>query len=224
MHKVIVAGANGKMGKIVVAAINNHQDFTIIDTVIRGEDLASKLVQNKPDILIDVTLPEFAFEHAKLALIHGVKPIIGTSGINKETVHELSKINNNTGGIIAPNFSLSAILMLKFAELAAPYFQHADIIEQHHLAKIDAPSGTAINTAEIINTNSIHSIRRPGVVAKQTVLFANANETLEITQESINRDSFTSGIQFACEQVLEQTSIIYGLQNLITGKAKESVL
>lgn len=224
MHLVAIAGANGKMGQIAQTAINLLPNFKTIALITRADNLRESLITHRPKILIDVTLPEFAYEHAKTALELGVKPIIGTSGITEKEVRTLSSVNAKTGGIIAPNFSISAILMMHFAELSAPYFSHSEIIEEHHQAKLDSPSGTAIKTAELINCNNVHSIRRPGVIAKQTVLFANDTETLKLTQESLSRDSFIAGIQFACQQVLTITDLVYGLQQLIPGKNPENML
>lgn len=218
MYKVALAGANGKMGQIAKQAITELTEFELVALITSADDIELELTRTKPDILIDVTRPEFAFEHAKLALMHKIKPIIGTSGLNEQAVLNLKAINQGVGAIIAPNFSISALLMLKFAEFAAPYFETIDIIEEHHQAKLDAPSGTAIKTAELCQTKSIHSIRRAGVIAKQSVIMANNSECLTIAQESLSRNSFIKGIQLACKSVILTTEVIYGLERFITGK------
>lgn len=223
MYKVAVAGANGRMGQIVKLALSNTKNFSITASITSKDNIDEVLSQIRPDILIDVTRPEFAMKHAEIALKHAIKPIIGTSGIKDSDAKHLRAINNKVGGIIAPNFSISAILMLKFSEIARNFFSHAEIIEEHHPAKLDAPSGTAIKTAEILGTNNIYSIRRPGVIAKQTVLLANEYENLTITQESIARESFISGIIFACQQVLKINDIRY-LEELISSKKTENIL
>lgn len=223
MYKVAIAGANGKMGKIAQLALAELDDFIISALITSQDNLEQELLKHRPDILIDVTRPEFALAHARTALKHAIKPIIGTSGIKKADLKELQALNNNVGAIIAPNFSISAMLMLQFSELARGYFQHAEIIEEHHPLKLDAPSGTAIKTAELLKTDKIHSIRRPGVIAKQTILLANQHESLTIVQESSARESFIAGIKLACEQVVLLKEVKY-LEQLLTRKKTENML
>lgn len=241
MQRYAIAGANGKMGQIVQLALADLAEFECVALITSKDDISTTLQATRPDILIDVTVPEAVYKNTKAAIELGVHPIIGTSGLVQKEVFELQQLagKKNLGGIIAPNFSISAILMQQFSATAAKFYQHANIVEQHHPNKKDAPSGTALRTAEIIansgKINSTHSsietlagalgaihfgvgiqsIRRPGIIAKQTVNFSDQYESLEITQESHSRKSFIAGIQLACRRVSQLTGLVYGLEQAL---------
>jgi 4-hydroxy-tetrahydrodipicolinate reductase len=151
-------------------------------------------------------------------LKNNARPIIGTSGLREAQVQALKKIaqEKKIGGIIAPNFSLGALLMMRFAQEAAKYFSRAEIIEMHHPQKKDAPSGTAIRTAEMMgNQPHIHSVRLSGIVARQQVIFGSLGETLTIDHNTLSREAFIPGIKLACEKVMTVDDLIYGLDQLL---------
>lgn len=263
MIRVIIAGPRGRMGREAVKMISNINNMQLVACIDRENDgqnikdilnlpkvdapiftdAEEALNQTTADILLDLTIPEIGYKHTKLALQHKVRPVVGTTGFTKEQIDELSTLaqHQNTGAIIAPNFAIGAILMMKFSQIAAKFFQDVEIIEKHHDQKIDAPSGTAIKTAEMIDENRqrkqqghpeeyetidrargatfngipIHSVRLPGLVAHQSVTFGSEGQTLTIKHDSFNRSSFMTGVKFAIEQALKLENLVYGLENLI---------
>lgn len=179
--KVAVSGAGGRMGREVVKMVLNHPEFELVAAIDRASegvdagslvglkecgvkvvsDLELALVEAKPDVLVDFTIPQTVLENTKTAIKHKVRPVIGTTGFKPEDIEELDKQcrEQGIGGIIAPNFSIGAILMMKFAAQAAKYMPHVEIIEYHGDQKLDAPSGTAVKTAEWIAQNRRNSGR-----------------------------------------------------------------
>lgn len=179
----------------------------------------------------------------EIALSHGVRPVVGTTGFSETDIEELRRLaeEKELGAIIAPNFAIGAILMMKFAQMAANYFEDVEIIEKHHDRKLDAPSGTAIKTAELISKvrqskqqghpdekeelvgarganvdgMRIHSVRLPGLVAHQEVIFGGVGQTLTIRHDSLNRESFMPGVKLAVEAVLNLKTLVYGLEHII---------
>lgn len=169
MIKLGVVGANGKMGAEVVNLAINDKDFELVcaidkfgagkqltENVSVEENLEESLVKRKPDVVVDFTQPSIIYENIKTYIKLGIKSVIGTTGLTKEQVEEIEKMSNeaNVGVIIAPNFSIGAILMMEFAARAAKYFNNAEIIEYHHNQKKDAPSGTSIKTAQMMIKNN----------------------------------------------------------------------
>ena len=180
--RVAISGYQGKMGRMAVAAIEKEPGLALVATIGRQDDLLRALKQDQPDVLIDFTLPDCVFQHARLAIAAGVRPVIGASGLTQDNIASLQRDcqTQQLGGIVVPNFSISAVLMMQMASQAARYFPHAEIIEMHHPKKVDAPSGTAIATAErmqgmatamsndhpaahCVDGVPIHSIRMPGL-------------------------------------------------------------
>mgnify|MGYP006390369449 FL=1 len=262
--KVAIAGARGKMGTEAVHTVMKHEAMelvAVLDYKEVGETLADleqfpasyevpvytdldKLVADtKPDVFVDLTNPHLVYERTKAALLHNVRPVVGTTGFTDEQLQELTDLakDKKMGCIIAPNFAIGAILMMKFAREAAKYFPDVEIIEMHHDQKHDAPSGTGIKTAQMISevrkakqqghpdeqeTHAgargadyegmrIHSVRLPGLVAHQQVLFGGTGELLTIRHDSLNRGSFMGGIAYCVEEVMKRNSLIYGLENII---------
>ncbi|MFT8320539.1 MAG: 4-hydroxy-tetrahydrodipicolinate reductase [Bacillus sp. (in: firmicutes)] len=261
--KIVIAGARGRMGKEAVLLTGRTEHFQLVgvlDHKYEGKKLSEldgftsfdvpiytdidKCFQTeKPDVLIDLTTPEYGMHHAKTALSYGVRPVVGTTGFTKENLQELESLceEMNRGCIIAPNFALGAVLMMKFSQLAAKYFQDVEIIELHHNQKLDAPSGTAVKTAELISEvretkkqghpeeketipgargadfdgMRIHSVRLPGLIAHQQVMFGADGETLTLRHDSYNRTSFMSGVKLAVDEVLKVNALIYGLENIM---------
>lgn len=262
MINVAVVGALGKMGKEVIKAVVNSSDFELVcaidkfelgvnvhsNVVIEG-DIKKSFELNKPDVAIDFTQPDTIFDNIKTYMELNVKSVIGTTGLSTsqlDTIKQLSK-EKNTGCFIAPNFSTGAVLMMKFAKMAAQYFSNAEIIEFHHNQKKDAPSGTAIKTAELmVETNGnfkagncaeaelvtgarganftnssgdgnicIHSVRMPGFVASQEVIFGSSGQTLKIRHDSINRECYMDGVLMAARHVVSNNNFVYGLENIL---------
>ena len=261
--KIVIAGPRGRMGREAVSLVKHTDYFHLVAVVDHKNDggllsdfdgftgLDIPVFSNieecfqkvEADVLIDLTTPEFGMLHTKTALSYRVRPVVGTTGFTKENLNELEDIckEKGLGCIIAPNFAIGAVLMMKFAQLAGKYFNDVEIIELHHDEKLDAPSGTAVKTAEMIaevreakhqghpneketvagargadyDGMRIHSVRLPGLIAHQQVMFGSAGQTLTIRHDSYNRASFMSGVKLAVDTVLNIDTLIYGLENII---------
>ena len=247
MIKVGISGINGRMGRQVLDAVNKDSELELVfgadkfgvgDIVAPNVEITSNLQNaNIADIVIDFTQPSCVFENIKTYLNMHVKSVIGTTGLKEEQIEEIRALSakNNTGIIIAPNFSIGAILMMKFAKEASKYFSNAEILEFHHNQKKDAPSGTSIKTAQLMaEVNSvqetetilgarggncrdiqIHSIRVPGFIASQEVIFGADGETFKIRHDTINRECYMKGVVMAVKYLYEHNEFIYGLENII---------
>ena len=198
----------------------------------------------KIDVLVDFTQPKSIYENALFCLNNGINIVIGTTGLTDEQIEELQKLSEKQGlgCLIAPNFSTGAVLMMKFAQMASKYFDNAEIIELHHNQKKDAPSGTAVKTALMMageNTNfttgncqetetilgargansynniHIHSVRMPGYIASQEVLFGANGQLLSIRHDSMNRECYMDGVLRAVKYVIENHNFVYGLENIL---------
>lgn len=261
--KVIVAGAKGKMGSEAVKMIRNDTQLELVcavDSTLNGtdvgetlglgeigaffyNDLTNALTEHSVDVLVDFTTPKSVKENMKTAINYGVRPVVGTTGLTPSEIDELENLCHELkiGGIIAPNFAIGAILMMKFAQQAAKYMPEVEIIEMHHDQKLDAPSGTAIKTGEMIAETRvehrqghpdekeelegargafhqgfrIHSVRLPGLVAHQQVIFGGEGQTLTIRHDSIHRSSFMPGVNLAIKKVMELDHLVYGLDKVI---------
>ena len=196
------------------------------------------------DVLIDFTQPKSIYENALYCLNNGIKIVIGTTGLTDEQIAELKKLSEekNTGCLIAPNFSTGAVLMMMFAQQAAKYFDNAEIIELHHNQKKDAPSGTAIKTALMMSEAKetfkkgncaetetiegsrggtsysdiqIHSVRMPGYIASQEVIFGSSGQIFKIRHDSMDRKCYMNGVLMAIKHVIEKKNFIYGLENIM---------
>lgn len=240
--RVIVNGALGKMGLMACATLIKHPDFELVAQLSRGDDLRAAIAGTRADIVVDLTRADSAYDNSLAIIESGAHPVIGTSGLLPSQIEHLGALceQNKLGGIIAPNFSIGAVLMMRFSALAARYLPDVEIIETHHQQKFDAPSGTAMKTAELIassrhkeqTTNvghelipgarggshhgiSIHSLRLPGVVAKQDVIFGATGETLTLSHNSIDRASFMPGIILCCQKVRHLQTLYYGMEQLL---------
>ncbi|RNB58682.1 4-hydroxy-tetrahydrodipicolinate reductase [Brevibacillus gelatini] len=244
--RVAVAGANGRMGQEVVKMLAQDDQLIFtgnLDTRLAADEVNKQMEEMKPDVLVDFTTPHSVYKNMELCLAHGVRPVVGTTGLTPEQLQEMTERFKEAGlgAIIAPNFAIGAILCMKFAAMAAKYMPHVEIIELHHDRKLDAPSGTALKTAEMIaavrqelkqghpeETETIpgargaeyegfriHSVRLPGMVAHQEVLFGATGQTLSIRHDSINRESFMPGVNMAIKAVMNMDGLIYGLEHLI---------
>ena len=209
-----------------------------------SKDLKSSLRDSKPDVAIDFTHPNTVLENARTILGAGVHAVIGTTGLSEAALDEIKKLcaKNKVNCIVAPNFAIGAVLMMMFSRTAAKYMPSVEIIELHHDKKADSPSGTAIKTAELIlsemgkklnkgkaseienlegargadlNGIRIHSVRLPGHVAHQEVIFGGLGQTLTIRHDSISRESFMPGVIMAVRKICSLNGLVYGLENLL---------
>ncbi|UTR09647.1 4-hydroxy-tetrahydrodipicolinate reductase [Evansella sp. LMS18] len=263
MIKIAIAGPRGKMGQEAVKMVHAEESFelvAVIDRKFNGmlmseaegmepldipvyTDMEECFQKEECDVLIDLTAPETGKKHMLTAFEYGVRPVVGTTGFTDEDIEELSQIaeNKQLGAIIAPNFAIGAILMMKFSQIAAKYMPDVEIIEQHHDRKLDAPSGTAAKTARLISEvreakqqghpeeteqlegsrgadfegMRIHSVRLPGLVAHQEVIFGGEGQSLKVRHDSYNRTSFMPGVKLACEEVMKLDILVYGLEQII---------
>lgn len=262
-HRVVVVGACGKMGLEVVRAVCSDDDMALVgavDLTNVGEDIGRlagigptgiRVVSDLIECLkatgathaVDFTGPSTVKSNA-LAILHSsVRPVIGATGLRKTDVSELQELSERLGigGVIAPNFAIGAVLMMKFAAEASRYFRGVEIIELHHDKKVDAPSGTAIKTAEMIVAAGavplaeaiqeteilagarggvvegirIHSVRLPGLIAHQEVVLGDEGQTLTIRHDSLSRASFMPGVLLAIRKVTERSDLVYGIENLL---------
>ncbi len=214
MIRVAVAGAAGRMGSTVCEAVAEAPDMELVARADPALDTSlSEALAEGPDVLVDFTVPSTAVANARQALAAGVHVVIGTTGFDPEELSGLTGANV----FIAPNFAIGAVLMMQFAQAAARHMAKAEIIELHHDAKVDAPSGTAARTAELMGGEvPIHSVRLPGLVAHQEVILGDIGQTLTIRHDSIDRRSFMPGVLLAIRGVGElQNSPTVGLENLL---------
>jgi len=267
---VVVNGAAGKMGREVIKAVTNAEGMTLVGAVDRdpeymgrdaGEvagiepieipiinDLQGTLVlatQEKiQGVMVDFTHPKTVYENVRTAIAYGVRPVVGTTGLSNEQIDDLTDFSKkaSTGGIIAPNFSIGVILLQQAAIQASQYFDHVEIIELHHDRKADAPSGTAIKTAQMLAEMGktynpaavtetehiesargavseanirIHSVRLPGLIAHQEVIFGSAGQIYTLRHDTTDRASFMPGVILAIRKVTELQSLIYGLEKVL---------
>ncbi|UOY93452.1 4-hydroxy-tetrahydrodipicolinate reductase [Ectobacillus sp. JY-23] len=261
--RVILAGPRGRMGREAVSLMENTPHFELVGAVdykhggtklrdIEGmpalavpvyDTLEACLQEIRADVLLDLTNPETGKLHIHTALKHNLRSVIGTTGFTEEEIANLTATaeEKKVGTIIAPNFAVGAVLMMKFARMAAKYFNDVEIIELHHDQKLDAPSGTALKTVDLIRSVRqpkqqghpseveqlpgargaeldgirVHSVRLPGLIAHQEVLFGGDGQMLTIRHDSFNRASFMSGVQVAIETVMGIETLVYGLENII---------
>ena len=248
MINIAVCGANGKMGQEVIKAVQAAEDMALVARIDINNGQFATIKDAKDsvdiDILVDFTQPESIYENALYCLNNGINIVIGTTGLSDNQIEELKKLSESTktGCLIAPNFSTGAVLMMKFAQMAAKYFNNAEIIELHHNQKKDAPSGTAVKTAALMaeanenfttgncaetetikgargansyNNIHIHSVRMPGFMASQEVIFGSNGQTLKIRHDSTDRECYMPGVLLAIRYVSEHKNFVYGLDNIL---------
>lgn len=241
--KVLVNGARGKMGAETVKAVLKEADLDLVGQIDLGENLAKNIQKTKPEVVVDFTHPSSVMENVKTILNNKAHAIVGTTGLTPANLEEIKNLcsKNKANCVVAPNFAIGAVLMMKFAKEAAHYMPEVEIIELHHDQKADAPSGTAIKTAELILGDrqnikrkavksiekiknarggemggiNIHSVRLQGLVAHQEVIFGGLGQTLKIRHDSISRESFMPGVIMAIRKVKKVKGLVYGLENLL---------
>ncbi|MCB4929222.1 4-hydroxy-tetrahydrodipicolinate reductase [Streptococcus mutans] len=252
--KVIVAGFKGRMGSTAVDMIKNDSELelaALLDPFAAEKEIdgvpvftdKSDLVGLDAEVWVDFTIPKVAYENTHFALENGFRPVVGTTGFTQEQIADLMTLSadKKLGGLIAPNFAIGAVLLMKFAAKASKYFPDLEIIELHHDKKKDAPSGTAVKTAELIREARaykkqgaadeeetlvgargaefdgfrIHSVRLPGLVAHQEVIFGAQGEGLTLRHDSYDRISFMSGVNLGIKEVVQREQLVYGLEHLL---------
>jgi 4-hydroxy-tetrahydrodipicolinate reductase len=211
--RVAVAGAAGRMGEAVCAAVDEAGDLELAGRADPALGVAVADVLEGADVLVVFTVPDAAEETARAALEAGVHVVAGTTGWDPEALRGVGEANL----FFAPNFAIGAVLMMRFAAEAARHLARAEIIELHHDGKLDAPSGTAKRTAGLMGGDvPIHSVRLPGLVAHQEVILGDRGQTLTIRHDSTDRTSFMPGVLLACRRVAGLgDSPVVGLEHLL---------
>jgi len=214
--RVAVAGAAGRMGRTVCAAVEEADGMELTGRADPALDVAVADVLGDADVLVDFTQPDQAAANAVEALAAGVHVVIGTSGFDQDAVREAAAASE-ARAFFAPNFAIGAVLMMRFAAEASKVMERAEIVELHHPGKLDAPSGTAARTAEMMEGDvPIHSVRLPGLVADQEVILGDVAQTLTIRHVTTDRTSFMPGVLLAIRRVADlPESPVVGLEHLL---------
>ena len=233
--RVIIAGFKGRMGQAACQMVLSDPELELVAVLDPFESASewqgipvfndkNDLAGFEADVWVDFTTPAVAYENTRFALENGFAPVVGTTGFTSQEIEELKDFSRSKGlgGLIAPNFALGAVLLMQFATQAAKYFPNVEIIELHHDKKKDAPSGTAIKTAELMSEvradfdgMRIHSVRLPGLVAHQEVIFGNQGEGLTLRHDSYDRSSFMTGVNLGIKEVVKRHELVYGLEHLL---------
>ena len=239
--KVGVLGAKGRVGSAVVAGVNAAEDLELVAELGRGDELEA-LVDRGAEVIVDFTTPGAVMDNLEFCIRNGIHCVVGTTGFDDERYEQVRKwcaAADDVGVLIAPNFAISAVLTMAFAKQAAPFFESAEVVEYHHPTKLDAPSGTAIKTAQAIararreaqmgempdateqalegargadvDGVSVHAVRMTGMVAHEEVIFGTLDQSLTIRQDSYGRESFVPGVLAGVRQVGEHPGLTVGL-------------
>jgi 4-hydroxy-tetrahydrodipicolinate reductase len=246
MIKVAVLGSRGRMGSEVVKAVKEAKDLELVAELDLGDSLES-LVSKGAQVVVDFTTPDSVMANLEFLIKNNINAVVGTTGFDDARIAKIKELlkSSKSGVLIAPNFAIGAVLMMEFATKAAKYFESAEIIELHHPNKVDAPSGTAARTAELMSaarkeaglsagpdatTTSldgarganvgqipVHSVRLRGLVAHQEVLLGGIGETLTIRHDSIDRVGFMPGVLLGVRQVVNHPGLTFGLENFMSG-------
>jgi len=267
---VIVNGAAGKMGREVIKAVSQAEDMKLIGGVDlnpdhKGKDvgevagcgplevpvlnqlesmLAYGTQESQLGVMVDFTHPDSVYENVRSAIAYGIRPVVGTTGLSPQQLQELAEFADkaSTGCLVIPNFSIGMVLLQQAAIQASKYFDHVEIIELHHDQKADAPSGTAIKTAQLLGELGksynppkvkekeniagarggladenirIHSVRLPGLIAHQEVLFGSPGELYTLRHDTSDRLCYMPGVLLAIRKVLELKTLVYGLEKIL---------
>lgn len=267
---VVVNGAAGKMGREVVKAVAQAEDMTLLGAIDRnpehqGKDagelagleplevpitdqlesmLAFAAQERQIGVMVDFTHPSTVYDNVRSAIAYGIRPVVGTTGLSSEQIYDLTEFADkaSTGCLLIPNFSIGMVLLQQAAITASQYFDHVEIIELHHNQKADAPSGTAIQTAQMLaemgkNYNQavveeteklpgargslakdgirIHSVRLPGLIAHQEVIFGAAGQIYTLRHDTSDRACYMPGVLLAIRKVLQLKSLVYGLEKIL---------
>ena len=218
MINVAVSGAAGRMGQTVCAAVEGAEDLALVGRADPLLETSLGDMLGDADVVVDFTTPDTALENARTCLEAGVHCVMGTTGADFSELQGVGSANL----FVAPNFAIGAVLMMEVSQQVARHMPECEVIELHHEQKVDAPSGTAKRTADLIREaggqvhEPIHSVRLPGLVAHQEVIFGGEGETLSVRHDSISRESFMPGVLLAVRKVGElERSPTVGLENLL---------
>ncbi|NBV89972.1 MAG: 4-hydroxy-tetrahydrodipicolinate reductase [Actinobacteria bacterium] len=242
--RVAVLGAHGRMGATVCAALRDNSEFQLVAAIDVDDDI-SQIVSAGAEVAVDFTVPDSVMNNLEFLVANGIHAVVGTSGFDSDRIAKVQALvaNGSSHVLIAPNFGIGAVLMMQFAKTAAAFFESAEIIELHHPRKVDAPSGTARRTAELISESRaeaglakmpdatvqslpgargaevdgipVHSVRAEGLLAHQEVIFGGAGESLTIRHDSFNRESFMPGVLLAVSKIASAPGLTIGLENLL---------
>ncbi|MEU6978840.1 MULTISPECIES: 4-hydroxy-tetrahydrodipicolinate reductase [unclassified Streptomyces] len=243
--RVAVLGAQGRIGSEAVKAVQAAEDMELVAALGRGDKLET-LAEADAQVVVELTTPSSVMENLDFCVRHGIHAVVGTTGWNEERLAQLDgwlAAAPGTGVLIAPNFSIGAVLTMKFAQIAAPYFESVEVVELHHPHKVDAPSGTATRTAQLIaaaraeaglgaqpdGTTSglpgargadvdgvpVHAVRLRGLLAHQEVLLGGDGETLTIRHDSLHHSSFMPGILLGARRVVTTPGLTFGLEHFL---------
>ena len=222
--RVGVIGAHGRMGAEVCRAAEADPELEVVARIGRGDRL-DNLQDAGAEVAVDFTTPESVGSNVSYLVEHGIHAVVGTSGLTEQDIRQLEESSTRKSNVfIAPNFAVGAVLMMRFAAEAAPYFDAAEIVERHRAGKLDKPSGTSLRTAELMDARrgrswskpiEIHSVRLEGSVAHQEVLLGAAGETLTIRHDSLDRTSFMPGVLLAVKKVASLPGVTVGLEHLL---------
>ncbi len=266
---VVVNGACGKMGREVIKAVAEAEDMTLVGAIDKnpaqlGEDIGEVIgyrplevpIMNDLEatlvaaqsqglaVMVDFTHPDTVYESVRAAIAYGVRPVVGTTGLSNEQILDLAEFADKAsmGCLIVPNFSIGVVLMQQAAQQAAQYFDHVEIIELHHNQKADAPSGTAVQTAQMLAETqktfnvplvketetipgarggatqegiNIHSVRLPGLIAHQEILFGSPGQIYTLRHDTSDRASFMPGVLLCIRRVMPLKSLLYGLDKVL---------
>ena len=258
--KVLVHGATGKMGTEVLSAVTKQADMTVVagissteartyietpgsDAIPLSNNLEKMIMDHEPDVIVDFTNSEASMKASRTASSLGVDLVIGSTGFTKENLVEMEKLaeTNGTSVFMASNFAIGAILIMQMSKLVGKFFDYADIVEMHHEAKIDSPSGTALSIANKLledrDTNftrttteketikgtrggetggvTIHSVRMPGRMAHHQVVLGTQGQTLTLSHDTINRECYMPGVILAIKEVVKNKGVMIGLEKLL---------
>jgi len=258
--KVVVRGAFGRMGRETVNTLCREPEIQLVGavelqvtedalslpngsgTIPLSSDLGSILTSCQPDVMVDFTIASAVMPAVRVATERGVNLVIGTTGLTADDLAEIDRlaVAHQVGAVVAPNFTIGAVLMMHLAKIAARYFDYAEIIELHHHLKADAPSGTALSTAkamaqargkpfqspqqkeetlasrgEKVEGITLHSVRLPGLMAHQQVLLGGPGQTLSIRHDTISRECYMPGVILAIKEVGKRKGLVYGLDSLL---------
>lgn len=243
--KVGVLGAKGRVGQTIVVSVNDADDLELVAEVDHGDDL-SVLVDAGAEVVVDFTTPNAVMGNLEFCINNGISAVVGTTGFDDERLAQVRtwlEGKDKVGVLIAPNFAISAVLTMVFAKQAARFFESAEVIELHHPNKLDAPSGTAIHTAQGIaearkeagmapqpdateqaldgsrgadvDGIPVHAVRMTGMVAHEQVIFGTQGQTLTIKQDSYDRNSFAPGVLVGVRNIAEHPGLIVGLEHYL---------
>ena len=243
--KVGILGAQGRVGKAIVEGVNAEDDLELVAEISRGDDL-QQLVDNHAEVIVDFTQPDSVMGNLEFCIANGIHCVVGTTGFDKERLDQVEQWTRQEGAgnvLIAPNFAISAVMTMVLAKQAAKFFETAEVVEFHHPTKLDAPSGTAIHTAEAIaqarrdaelgempdatekslegargaNVDGIpvHAVRTRGMVAHEEVIFGAQGQSLTIRQDSYDRSSFTPGVLVGVREIAQHPGLVVGLDKYL---------